>query len=98
MKSAHDNIVNLADKLRLTDKTRGQLISMRKEVLEKIREPQGYQKYRPESMQVQFQQEITTGSFYRQTATENQSDIDVVVAFNFKPIDGNKKFPSSLIC
>lgn len=94
MKSAHDKIVHLANKLRLTDKTRGQLISMRKEVLDKIRlNLKAIKNTDRNPWKITLKEEITTGSLDRWTALEKSSDIDVVVAFNFKPIDGNKKCP-----
>ena len=96
MKSAHDNIVRLADKLRLTDKTRGLLIKMRKDVLEKVRlNLKAIKNTSQNPWKITLKQEITTGSLDRWTAVEKSSDIDVVVAFNFKPIDGGKKCPSS---
>ena len=96
MKSAHDKIVRLADKLRMTDKTRGLLIKMRKDVLEKVRLNLKAIKNTPQNpWKITLKQEITTGSFLRRTALEKSSDIDVVIAFNFKPIDENKKFPTS---
>ena len=96
MKSAHDKIVRLADKLRLTDKTRGLLIKMRKDVLEKVRlNLKAIKNTSQNPWKITLNQEITTGSLDRWTAVEKSSDIDVVVAFNFKPIDGNKKFPTS---
>jgi len=96
MDKSHNKLIRLANELRLTDKTRGQLISMKKEVLAKIRSSLATIKNTPSNpWKITIKEEITTGSLDRWTALEKSSDIDVIVAFNFKPIDGNKKFPSS---
>ena len=85
MKSAHDKIVRLADKLRMTPNTRGEFNSMRKEVLAELRKSLANQKNATKNpWKFSFRTEIKTGSFYRQTATENQSDVDVVIALNYK--------------
>ena len=85
MKSAHDKIVRLADKLRMTSNTRGEFNSMRKEVLAELRKSLANQKNATKNpWKFSLGTEIKTGSFYRQTATENQSDVDVVIALNYK--------------
>lgn len=85
MKSAHDKIVRLADKLRMTPKTRGEFNSMRKEVLAELRKSLVDKKNSTKNpWKFSLGIEIKTGSFYRQTATEAQSDVDVVIALNYK--------------
>ena len=85
MKSAHDKIVRLADKLRMTSKTRGDFNSMRKEILAELRASLVDKKNSTKNpWKFSLGTEIKTGSFYRQTATEAQSDVDVVIALNYK--------------
>jgi hypothetical protein len=96
MKQAHDKIVSLANELRLSDKARGHLNSMRKEVVEGIRT--FLKKYKNSEHNVWYitmREEIKTGSLDRETALEGVSDIDVIIALNYKRKDGGPAMPSS---
>ena len=95
MMKSHEKIVARADKLRLTNNTRSELNSMRKEVLKSIRESFGKLKNNPQNpWKITVGKETKTGSLYRGTAMESSSDIDVVVTLNYQQKNGTKKPPS----
>ena len=96
MEPSHKKIVDLANKKRLTDKTREQLNSMSKEVLNSIRESLGKLKNKPQNpWKFTVRSETKTGSLYRGTAVEASSDIDVVVVLNYQQKSDTKNPPSA---
>lgn len=96
MIQAHNKIVGLANKLRLSDKSRGHLNTMRKEVVEGIRTfLQKYKNSEHNVWNITMKEEIKTGSLDRETALEGVSDIDVIIALNYRRKDGGPAMPKS---
>jgi hypothetical protein len=93
MIGSHANMVALANRLRVDDKNRGELESMRKDVFEGIYNGIRNLKKKQNPWRLTRAKELRTGSLYRGTAMKGSADIDVILLLNFQPQEDMKGLP-----
>lgn len=93
MESAHDKMVRAAERLKLKSETRGKIKAMRKKVFFQIERALSEGKGNKSKYKLSRKEIKLTGSLYRETAMEDLSDVDVVLALNIELSPNSSGYP-----